>query len=75
MTKTQINKANLALQALGAPVICKPDWFVISAEDNDKTMWADAERDFMHPAIVQVLKANGLDYGWYDAGTAIIHSA
>jgi hypothetical protein len=28
MKQTQINKAYAALQALGAPVINKPDWFV-----------------------------------------------
>ena len=74
MKQTQIDKAYAALQALGAPVINKPDWFVISAEDNYKTLWADAERDYMHPEIVKILTANGLDYGWYDAGTAHIHA-
>jgi hypothetical protein len=75
MKQTQINKAYAALQALGVPVINKPDWFVISAEDNGTTLWADADRDFMHPEIVSILSANGLDYGWYDSGTAIIHNA
>jgi len=68
-------RAHKALTAINAPVTFKPDWFVISAEDNDTTMWANAETDFMHPEIVNILKANGLDYDWYDSGTAVIHKA
>lgn len=68
-------RAHKALTAINAPVTLKPDWFVISAEDNDQTTWADFDRDFMHPEIIQILKANGLDYQWYDSGTAIIHQA
>ena len=80
MTKTQINKAFAALQAIGAPVFCKPDWFVISAEDNyvkgtlEYKAWAYAESDFMHPDIVAILKKHGLNYEWYDGGTAKIHA-
>jgi hypothetical protein len=80
MTKTQINKAHAALQAIGAPVFNKPDWFVISAEDNyDKDtkeykLWANADHDFMHPEIVAILKKHGLNYEWYDSGTAKIHA-
>jgi hypothetical protein len=81
MTKTQITKAFAALQAIGAPVFNKPDWFVISAEDNyDKDtkefkLWASADHDFMHPEIVTILKRNGLNYEWYDSGTAKIFAA
>ena len=75
MKQNQINKAFKALQAIGAPVICKPDWFVISAEDNHGTIWADADSEFMHPEIIKILSANRLDYGWHDAGTAYIHNA
>lgn len=81
MTKTQITKAFAALQAIGAPVTLKPDWFVISGEDNyDKDTkewkaWALADQDFMHPDIVAILKKHGLDYCWYDGGTARIHAA
>jgi hypothetical protein len=80
MTKTQIKKAFAALQAIGAPVINKPDWFVISGEDNhDKDTkefkaWAFADRDFMHPDITAILKKHGLTYEWYDGGTAKIHA-
>jgi len=81
MTKTQITKAFAALQAIGAPVTLKPDWFVISGEDNyDKDTkewkaWALADQDFMHPDIVAILKKNGLNYEWYDSGTAKIFAA
>ena len=78
MTKTQINKAYAALQAIGAPVIFKHhwavDWFVISAEDNHDKVWAVGP-DFMHPEIEAILTAHGLDYCWHDAGTAVIHAA
>ena len=81
MTKTQIAKAYAALQAIGAPVTLKPDWFVISGEDNyDKDtkewkLWARADYDFMHPDIVAILKKHGLNYEWYDGGTAKIFAA
>lgn len=81
MTKTQIAKAFAALQAIGAPVINKPDWFVISGEDNyDKNTkewkaWALADQDFVHPDIVAILKKHGLNYEWYDGGTAKIFAA
>ena len=75
MQARSITRAHKALTAINAPVTLKPDWFVISAEDNDSTMWANAETDFMHPEIVRILKENGLNYGWYDSGTAIIYSA
>ena len=81
MTKTQIAKAYAALTAIGAPVFNKPDWFVISGEDNyDKDTkeyktWALAEFDFMHPDIVAILKKHGLNYEWYDGGTAKIFAA
>jgi hypothetical protein len=81
MTKTQINKAFAALTALGAPVTLKPDWFVISGEDNyDKDtkewkLWAKSDYDFMHPDIVAILKKHGLNYEWYDGGTAKIFAA
>ena len=74
MTKTQVNKAFAALQAIGAPVINRPDWFVISAEDNHDKVWAVGP-DFMHPEIEAILTAHGLDYCWHDAGTAVIHAA
>jgi hypothetical protein len=80
MTNSQIKKAYAALQAIGAPVINKPDWFVISAEDNyDKDTlewkpWAYADTDWMHPAIEAILKKHGLNYEWYDGGTAKIHA-
>ena len=80
MTKTQIQKAFTELKAIGAPVFNKPDWFVISAEDNyDKATkeyktWALAEHDFMHPEIVAILTKHGLNYEWYDSGTAKIHA-
>ena len=78
---TNITKAFAALQAIGAPVTLKPDWFVISGEDNyDKDTkewkaWALADHDFMHPAIVTILKKHGLNYEWYDSGTAKIFAA
>jgi hypothetical protein len=81
MTKTQINKAFAALQAIGAPVINQPDWFIISGEDNyDKAtgeykLWALCEFDYMSPEIVAILKKNRLDYDWYDGGTAKIFAA
>lgn len=75
MQARSITRAHEALTAINAPVTLKPDWFVISAEQNESTTWANAEADFMHPEIIRILKENGLNYGWYDAGTAIIHSA
>jgi hypothetical protein len=74
MTKTQIRKAYEALTAIGAPVICKPDWFVISAEDNNGTVWAVGP-DYMNPKIEAILAKHGLDYCWHDAGAAFIHAA
>jgi len=71
---TKFDKAFAALQAIGAPVISKPDWFVISAEQNDDTIWAVGP-NFMHPDIESILKKHGLDYCWYDSGTAVIHAA
>jgi hypothetical protein len=81
MTNAQINKAFAALQAIGAPVFCQPDWFVISAEDNyikgtfDYKLWADADSDYMDPEIVAILAKNKLGYEWYDGGTAKIFAA
>lgn len=71
-------KAYKQLQAIGAPVYLWEDVgrFVISAEENSKeNLWAHCDMEYMNPSIVSILKANKLDYEWYDGGTAMVHQA
>ena len=74
MNKTFI-KAHAALAAIGAPVTYKPEWFVMSAEDNAERLWANVDADYIDPQVEAILKAHGLDYCWNDAGTVYFHNA
>jgi hypothetical protein len=77
MIPATYKKAFAALQAIGAPVTLKEGWFVLSAEENDSTVWADDDYDgqYVNPAVEAILSKHGLDYCWHDAGTVFIHRA
>jgi len=76
MTPATYKKAFAALQAIGAPVTLKEGWFVLSAEENDSTVWADdCDGQYVNPVVEGILLKHGLDYDWYDAGTVVIRRA
>lgn len=82
-TQTRAQRAFSKLQNMGAPVLRfgKEDvaLFVLSAEDNEKEIWADYWGEFgsgypeVSPKVTKILDQYGLVYEWNDAGSVYIY--